>query len=179
MERFLLESLLLALFSRTPVPPFALSLPVHYRVLSLRDVRLVFFLVFGGGCWRCSSSSPPPGGGHSDARRARLSSGGCLQPPARLGFVEGDGHFGLSVPSASLEKARGNVSPRFSIDQKEKRGEVSNGGGHTYGTPAAAAIPMVRRGGGRQRALRASCARRRPERKRRELNPQGQDSPIT
>jgi len=74
------------------------------------------------------------GGGHSDARRARLSSGGCLQPPggclqppARLGFVEGDGHFGLSVPSASLEKARGNVSPRFSIDQKEKRGEVSNG----------------------------------------------------
>src|SRR5207248_11331592 len=78
------------------------------------------------------------------------------------GFVEGDGHFGLSVPSASLEKPRGNVSPRFSIDQKEKRGEVSNGGGHTYGTPAAAAIPMVRRGGGRQRALRASCARRRP-----------------
>jgi len=48
VERFLLESLLLALFSRTPVPPFALSLPVHYRVLSLRDVRLVFFLVFGG-----------------------------------------------------------------------------------------------------------------------------------
>jgi len=42
------------------------------------------------------------------------------------GFVEGDGCFSLSVSSASLEKGRGYVSPRFSIDQKEKRGEKSN-----------------------------------------------------
>ena len=29
------------------------------------------------------------GGGHSDARRARLSPGGCLQPPDRLAFGPG------------------------------------------------------------------------------------------
>src|SRR6185369_8021790 len=46
---------------------------------------------------RCSPPGPPPGGGHSDARRARLSSGGCLQPPARLGLAQ---PIGCDCPTA-------------------------------------------------------------------------------
>jgi len=44
----------------------------------------------------------------------------CLFSNAWLaGFVEGDGYFYVSIPSSSLERGKGVVTPRLSIEQKE------------------------------------------------------------
>jgi hypothetical protein len=55
----------------------------------------------------------------------------CLFSNAWLaGFVEGDGYFYVSIPSSSLERGKGVVTPRLSIEQKENRTSTgeSNGG---------------------------------------------------
>src|ERR1043165_3698320 len=55
----------------------------------------------------------------------------CLFSNAWLaGFVDGDGHFCVAIPSSSLERGKGVGSPRLVVEQKENRtstGESNRG----------------------------------------------------
>jgi len=57
--------------------------------------------------------------------------GTCLFSNAWLaGFVDGNGHFCVAIPSSSLERGKGVVSPRLVVEQKENRtstGESNRG----------------------------------------------------